>query len=156
MGNRSQPWRRGAVGPLSPVAFYLSHPRFTCLGFGFISRLPGISTADFVILALFFFARSSRRFEMWLRNHPVFGKIIRSYQGGLTVRAKTVALIAITASIGVSAVLLTSNTTLRVILVAAAALAWWYVLTRPGKDVGLENKRRGRDSVRSGRGSGPG
>ena len=104
-----------------------------CLGFVFISWLPGIPTADFVILALFFFARSSRRFEMWLRNHPVFGKIIRSYQGGLTVRAKTIALVGITASIGVSAILLTASTTLRVILVAVAAVAWWYVLSRPTK-----------------------
>ena len=104
-----------------------------CLGFVFLSWLPGIPTADFVVLALFFFARSSRRFEMWLRNHPVFGKIIRSYQGGLTVRAKAIALVGITASIGVSAVLLTSNTTLRVILVAVAAVAWLYVLSRPTK-----------------------
>ena len=107
-----------------------------CLGFVFLSWLPGIPTADFVILALFFFARSSRRFEMWLRNHKVFGKMIRSYQGGLTVRAKTIALIGITISIGISAVLLTSNTTLRVILVAVAAFAWWYVLTRPTKALG--------------------
>lgn len=107
-----------------------------CLGFVFLSWLPGIPTADFVILALFFFARSSRRFEMWLRNHPVFGKIIRSYQGGLTVRAKTIAIIGITVSIGISAVLLTSSTTLRVILVAVAGIAWWYVLTRPTKPLG--------------------
>ena len=39
----------------------------------------------------------------------------------------------ITLSIGVSAVLLTGDTTLRVILVAVAAVAWWYVLTRPTK-----------------------
>ena len=104
-----------------------------CLGFVFLSWLPGIPTADFVVLALFFFARSSRRFEMWLRNHPVFGKIIRSYQGGLTVRAKAIALVGITASIGVSAILLTSDTTLRVILVAVAAVAWFYVLSRPTK-----------------------
>ena len=104
-----------------------------CLGFVFLSWLPGIPTADFVVLALFFFARSSRRFEMWLRNHPVFGKIIRSYQGGLTVRAKAIALVGITASIGVSAILLTSDTTLRVILVAVAAVAWLYVLSRPTK-----------------------
>ncbi len=106
-----------------------------CLGFVFLSWLPGIPTADFVILALFFFARSSRRFEMWLRNHPVFGKIIRSYQGGLTKRAKAIALAGITVSIGISAVLLTSNTTLRVILVAVAAVAWWYVLSRPSKSL---------------------
>lgn len=107
-----------------------------CLGFVFMSWLPGIPTADFVILALFFFARSSKRFEMWLRNHPVFGKIIRSYQGGLTVRAKTIALVGISVSIGVSAVLLTSSATLRVILVAVAAIAWWYVLSRPTKPLG--------------------
>ncbi len=127
---------------LEPVAQIARFPLFrliyfilglVCLGFVFLSWLPGIPTADFVILALFFFARSSRRFEMWLRNHPVFGKIIKSYEGGLTVRAKTIALVGITFSIGISAVLLTADTLLRVILVAVAILAWWYVLSRPTK-----------------------
>ena len=127
---------------LEPVAQIARFPLFrliyfilglVCLGFVFLSWLPGIPTADFVILALFFFARSSRRFEMWLRNHPVFGKIIKSYEGGLTVRTKTIALVGITVSIGISAVLLTADTLLRVILVAVAILAWWYVLSRPTK-----------------------
>lgn len=133
---------RTLVRSLEPVAQIARFPLIRliyfvlgliCLGFVFLSWLPGIPTADFVILALFFFARSSRRFEMWLRNHPVFGKIIRSYQGGLTIRAKVIALVGITVSIGLSAIVLTSNTTLRVVLVAVAAVAWWYVITRPAK-----------------------
>ena len=37
-----------------------------CLGFAYLSFLPGIPTFDFVILAAFFFARSSDRFHNWL------------------------------------------------------------------------------------------
>ena len=48
-----------------------------CLGLAYMSWLPGIPTFDFVILAAFFFARSSDRFHSWLVSHPVFGRMIR-------------------------------------------------------------------------------
>ena len=68
-----------------------------------MSWLPGIPTFDFVILAAFFFSRSSDRFHVWLTTHPVFGRIIRGYRSdGLTVRAKIVASIAVVASLGFS------------------------------------------------------
>ena len=60
-----------------------------CVGFAYMSWLPGIPTFDFVILAAFFFARSSDRFHTWLIGHPFFGRIIAGYrEGGFTVRAK--------------------------------------------------------------------
>ncbi len=63
-----------------------------CVGFAYMSWLPGIPTFDFVILAAFFFSRSSDRFHLWITTHPVFGRIIRGYSSdGLTVRAKIVA-----------------------------------------------------------------
>ena len=67
-------WRVAQIARFPLVRFIYFVLGLICLGFVFISWLPGIPTADFVILALFFFARSSRRFEMWLRNHPVFGE----------------------------------------------------------------------------------
>ena len=45
---------------------------------------PGSVTADLVVLALFFFARSSPRFEAWLRSRPVIQRILNRYEGGLT------------------------------------------------------------------------
>ncbi len=103
-----------------------------CLGFVYISVLPGIPTFDFVILAAFFFSMSSDRLHGWLVNHPVFGKMIKGYRsGGLTVRTKWVAVVGILASLSFSAFVLTSNTALRIVLAAVGAVGVWFVLSRP-------------------------
>jgi uncharacterized membrane protein YbaN (DUF454 family) len=103
-----------------------------CLVFVALSWLPGIPTFDFVILAAFFFSMSSDRLHGWMVNHPVYGKMIRSYRsGGLTPRAKWTAAIAITISLSVSALILTDNTILRIILGAVGLFALWFVFSRP-------------------------
>jgi uncharacterized membrane protein YbaN (DUF454 family) len=107
-----------------------------CLGFAYLSFLPGIPTFDFVILAAFFFARSSDTFHNWLVNHRVFGRIIAAYRGGgLTMRTKLVAAVGIVASLTFSGVVLMDNTVLRVILALVGAYALWFVFSRPTKDI---------------------
>lgn len=103
-----------------------------CLGFLALSWLPGIPTLDFAILAAFFFSMSSERLHDWLVNHPVYGKVIRSYRsGGLTMRMKWWAAIAITLSLGLSVTLLLHNTVVRLILAAVWVFALWFVFSRP-------------------------
>lgn len=103
-----------------------------CLGFLAFSWLPGIPTFDFVILAAFFFSMSSDRLHGWMVNHPVYGRIIRGYrEGGLTMRMKWVAVVAISASIGFSALVLVDNPVVRVILAAVWVFAVWFVFSRP-------------------------
>ena len=105
-----------------------------CLGFVYLSVLPGIPTFDFVILAAFFFSMSSERVHGWLVNHPIYGKIIEGYRsGGLTWRMKWVAAIAITASLSFSALVLIDNMVLSIILVAVGLFALWFVFSRPTK-----------------------
>lgn len=103
-----------------------------CLGLAYLSFLPGIPTFDFVILAAFFFARSSDTFHNWLVNHRVFGRIIAAYRGGgLTLRTKAVAAIGIVGSLSFSGIVLVDNTVLRVILVLVGIYALWFVFSRP-------------------------
>ena len=103
-----------------------------CLGFAYMSFLPGIPTFDFVVLAAFFFARSSDRFHGWLVGHPVFGRIIAAYRGGgLTMRTKVVAAGAITASLLFSGIVLVDNFVVRIVLAAVGAFALWFVFSRP-------------------------
>ena len=105
-----------------------------CLGFVYLSVLPGIPTFDFVILAAFFFSMSSDKLHGWLVNHPVYGRIIKGYRsGGLTMRMKWAAAIAITASLSLSAFVLTDNTVLRIVLAAVGVFALWFVFSRPTK-----------------------
>lgn len=104
-----------------------------CLGFAYLSFLPGIPTFDFVILAAFFFARSSDRFHTWLITHPVFGKVINGYRGGLTVRVKVAAVAGIVASLAVSALVLTDSNVIRTLLGLVGLYAVWFVASRPTK-----------------------
>ncbi|MEX0698535.1 MAG: YbaN family protein [Acidimicrobiia bacterium] len=103
-----------------------------CVGLAYMSWLPGIPTFDFVILAAFFFARSSDRFHAWLVTHPVFGRIIRGYRSdGFTVRTKLVASAATVISLGFSIIVLVDNLVVRLILGVVGVYAIWFIMSRP-------------------------
>jgi uncharacterized membrane protein YbaN (DUF454 family) len=51
--------------------------------------LPGIPTAPFVILAGYFFIRSSREAHEWLRNSRWFGQILRDWEEHHGISRKT-------------------------------------------------------------------
>lgn len=119
--------------PLRGIYFVLG---LICLGFAYLSFLPGIPTFDFVILAAFFFSRSSDRFHSWLVNHRVFGRIIRGYRGGLTLRMKFAATLGILASLSLSGFVLTDNRVIRTIIGLVGIYALWFVWSRPRKLVG--------------------
>jgi uncharacterized protein len=102
-----------------------------CVGFAYLSWLPGIPTFDFVILAAFFFSRSSDRFHLWITTHPVFGRIIRGYRSdGLTRRAKIIASVAVVASLGFSVLVLLDNPLVRTVLGLVGVYALWFIWTR--------------------------
>jgi uncharacterized protein len=102
-----------------------------CVGFAYLSWLPGIPTFDFVILAAFFFSRSSDRFHLWITSHPVFGRIIRGYRSdGLTLRAKIIASVAVVASLGFSVFVLLDNPVVRTVLGLVGVYALWFIWTR--------------------------
>ena len=102
-----------------------------CVGFAYMSWLPGIPTFDFVILAAFFFSRSSDRFHLWITTHPIFGRVIRGYRSdGLTVRAKIIASVAVVASLGFSVIVLLDNSVVRTVLGVVGIYALWFIWSR--------------------------
>jgi uncharacterized membrane protein YbaN (DUF454 family) len=106
-----------------------------CVGFAYMSWLPGIPTFDFVILAAFFFSRSSDRFHVWLTTHPIFGRVIRGYRtDGLTVRAKIIASVAVVASLAFSGLVLLENQVVRTILGLVGLYALWFIWSRKSRD----------------------
>lgn len=100
--------------------------------------VPGLPTTINAIIAGFFFARSSDRFDKWLTSHPVLGPPVLDHRNGIgfTVRAKTIAVSAITVSIGISSWIIASSDApgfVLAIMAAAWVYAVWYVLHQPTK-----------------------
>ena len=62
---------------------------------GFIGLLlPVIPTTPFILVSVWFFARSSKKLENWLVKHKIFGKSIRDWKekGAISKKAKMSAI----------------------------------------------------------------
>lgn len=123
----------------NPVArrFFLALG-FLFLGVGLVGVvLPLVPTTINLILAAYFFGRSSERWETWVLEHRRFGPLVRDFRSGLGIplRAKVwaVALIAVTFTISI--VFVIELLAVRVLLVALAVAVSAYILTRPTKRV---------------------
>lgn len=103
--------------------------------------LPLIPTTGPVLLAAFFFARSSERFDQWLETNALFGGIVRDWRAGVgfSVRGKTVAVAAIATTFTISVVYATDSMPLRVMLILLGLSIATYVVTRPTKRVPAAN-----------------
>lgn len=122
--------------------------RYTYMGAGLLSIglatvgtfLPLIPTVPLVLLAGFFFSRSSERFDNWLVGHRVFGPIIRDWRAGLgfTARAKVTAVIAIIISYAFTLTVLIDSTAGRAGMIALGLGVITYILSRPTKPVQTE------------------
>ncbi|GAA6165566.1 YbaN family protein [Pelagimonas sp. KU-00592-HH] len=66
--------------------------------------LPLLPTVPFLLLAAFFFARSSERLHNWLLDHPTLGPPIEDWQsrGAINPAAKRLATISIVVVFGIS------------------------------------------------------
>lgn len=126
--------------------------RAVYLGLGFVCVavaaigvvLPLIPVTGPTLLAAFFFARSSPRFDRWLLDHRWFGPIVRDWRSGagFTVRAKAIAAFAICASFAVSGLVAVHSTTGRVLFAVGGVVLCAYVLSRPTKPAGAAGRVR--------------
>ncbi len=107
---------------------------FVSLAMGMVGIfLPLIPTTGPIILAGFFFARSSDRFNEWLLAHPRFGPMLRDYQAGLGIpmRAKILAVAMIAVTFSISIVFVVGALPWRLALVALAVAIAAFIVTRP-------------------------
>lgn len=108
-----------------------------CVALGAIGVvLPGWPTTVWILVATFFFARSSPRFYGWIMDHRLFGPLIRDWRDGrgLSARAKTWAVVSIVLSIGTSIVLIGVAWIGALLLLIAVTLCI-YLLTLPTKPI---------------------
>ena len=117
-------------GPLRKVYFVLGA---LSLVLGFIGAfLPIMPTAPFVILSAYFFSRSSKKMEHWLKSHKWFGPPILRWEnsGAIHPYHKATAVVMLFGSLGLMYIIGIDK---MAYLVAAAviAAAMIFIISRP-------------------------
>ena len=94
--------------------------------------LPVMPTAPFVLLAAYFFSRSSKRLHQHLINHPRFGHIIDEWERYRVIRrpAKWAATIGVGFTI-LSSFLFVKYLILRISVIVIALAVLIYIWSRP-------------------------
>ncbi len=94
--------------------------------------LPLLPTVPFLLLAAFFFARSSSRLHNWLISHRTFGPMIVDWQSTGAIRpvAKKAATLSIAAVFGLS-ILISVPTHVLIIQAVVLGAVLTFIWTRP-------------------------
>ena len=108
---------------------------WSCVGLAFVGTfVPGIPTTIFLIVALWAFAKSSKKFHSWLLNHKKFGPILQNWESHKVVPRKAKILMVI---LQISAVIIfhysLQNIYLTAILTIILVFVARYVLSLPSE-----------------------
>ncbi len=106
-----------------------------CVGLAFVGTfVPGIPTTIFLIVALWAFAKSSKKFHSWLLNHKRFGPILQNWESHKVVPRKAKILMVI---LQISAVIIfhysLQNIYLTLLLIITLVFVARYVLSLPSE-----------------------
>ena len=104
-----------------------------CVAFAIVGiALPLLPTVPFLLLAAFFFARSSSRLHTWLITHRTFGPMILDWQNSGAIRpaAKKAATVSVAAVFGLS-VLLSLPSHVLIIQAVTLSCVMIFIWTRP-------------------------
>jgi len=106
-----------------------------CVGLAFIGIfIPGIPTTPFLIVALWAFAKSSKKFHKWLLNHKRFGPLLSNWESHKVVPQKAKILMVI---LQITAVIMIhyslNNLLITFGLATLLILVAWYVISLPSK-----------------------
>lgn len=103
------------------------------VGLGLIGIvLPLLPTVPFMLLAAFFFARSSERLHNWLLGHPTFGPPIEDWnaRGAINPRVKRISTVSVVAVFALS-LILGLKTSVLIIQAIVLSLVMLFIWTRP-------------------------
>ena len=106
-----------------------------CVGLAFLGIfLPGMPTTIFLIIALWAFAKSSKKFHAWLLNHKRFGPLLRNWETHKVVPKKAKITMVVLQTLVVIMVHYTfNNIFVTISLIIILILVAWYVLSLPSK-----------------------
>jgi len=105
--------------------------------------VPLMPTTTFLIVAAWCFARSSRRAEAWIVNHPRFGPPIRAWRDSRAIARRYKIMSIGGMSLGLLLFIVTAQPAWWVVALVGAALFVLsaYVATRPEPSAGTEPVR---------------
>ena len=97
--------------------------------------LPVMPTTVFLLIALWAFSRSSRRFHHWLYTHPTLGRTLRDWHshGVIPPRAKILAVSMMTVSLFYVTLFLAEGWALPLMLGAVLGAVAAFILSRPSR-----------------------
>ena len=106
---------------------------WTCVGLAFVGIfVPGIPTTPFLIVALWAFAQSSKKFHAWLLNHKRFGPILQNWESHKVVPKNAKILMVILQIFAVIMIQYSlSNAFITVGLAVLLFFVAWYVISLP-------------------------
>ncbi len=92
--------------------------------------LPLLPTTPFLLLAVFLFAKSSKKFHHWLIHHKVFGKYIYNYtvHKAITKRSKITSVLMLWITLTLS-MFLVYQLLITVILTSIGIAVTWHLLS---------------------------
>ena len=115
------------VGPVKKIVqVSLIASGTICVALGILGIfVPVLPTTPFLLLAAFFYARSSERFHQWLLGNQWFGQYIKNYQQGrgIALRDKIITLVALWLALSFT--------------VLTTAPAWWVKLLLLSVGIGV-------------------
>lgn len=103
-----------------------------CVILGLIGIIvPLLPTTPFLLLAAFFYGKSSKRLQQWLFNNRVFGAYLTNYvEGrGISIRNKVYTLTFLWLAIGYTIFFIISNFLIRLLLLLIAICVTIHILT---------------------------
>lgn len=94
---------------------------------------PLLPTTPFLLLAAFFFSRSSPRFHLWLYEHHLFGPLLKEWEtnGAIPLSAKIIAVVFLSGSGIYMATLDRPPLVAKVIAIVFLLAVGLFILTRP-------------------------
>lgn len=97
--------------------------------------IPLVPTTPFLLLAVWAFSRSSRRFHRWLLEHRWFGPPVREWEAHrvIPVRAKVFAVLGMAGAMVWVGFFTTAPWYALAAMAAVVSYGAWYVLSKPSR-----------------------